>query len=1189
MTGSTSFIINAPIVQQITQLFGECPEFNPTNFVLHTPINTSLSQVFYNCIKFNPVQFRINTTNVYNFDSLFYGCASFNPTSSTFYLDTRKGRNFKDMFNGCRKFNPSNINFNTSNATTMQGMFMNCRLFNVAKLNLITDNVTNMSYMFCYSSSFNSDLSSFNTSKVTAMSNMFNGCYTFNQDLSTFNTSNVTAMDYMFYVCRNYSPDRFTFDMSAVETTNTMFYACSLFNPTEFIITAPNLVDLGSMFQYCQNFNPAAFEINDTAVNNVTSMFQTASSFNPAVLVINTSLVTSFYQMFAQCSNFNPSTLALDTSNGITFQSMFEDCTKFNPASLPFNTAKATKMTNMFAYCSDFFTDLTTNRDIWNMENVLTTQYMFLGLNQVTSSVGSWNIHPNLNMVGMFKFCSNAVLNLNNWTITNQRTFTMFQYTTNFNVNWTNQVISNIFGRSAGMFVNSINFSGDLSNWTVTTDNNFRFFYGTTDFTAKVSNWVVIGDITEFCFESVNFNQVYIGLDTWNTSQVTSFTFPFRFSVNCSTSGLENWNSSIMTDLSYLFSFLDDDQCGFASSWDVSQVTTLDYLFETGNSRVFTADLSAWDTSNVTSMKHAFERVSTFEGVGLENWNLSSLTDISGFFANTLNFTYSNAKNLNISHVQIAEDLFTDSVGFQEDLTAWNDKLLNITSLARMFNGCDDTFNAGGLDTWTNLPNLTSVSGMFRLTNNFGYNKINNLILNSKVEDMSYLFSLSRSLSCDLTNWANRLESVSSFRGIFASPGGYQDENYNDITLTNFNAIGPDTWQTSNVKDYSYAFEGARLLILPCVVNWDTSGAENFSHMFEASTNFENDLSNWNVENVTDFSYIFKKINTLSQASGISSWNTTSLRTLEGALFSAFEFSADISRWTVLSCENIDYMFTGPDPNNYGTPEPPYLGFTSDVGTWSLPNVKTAKYTFSNSIYYGTGCQNWFAEPNKLEDITGIFSNNKYPVNFSYKVTFFGDWNLGKLAKADYFLADSSGVSITFPSGVPTQSLQSLEGALQGLNQSTTSPACILTNFEKINTENVTNMSRLFQSAKLNPEFCLAWSYKNVQSLDFFANRSLMNFDVSPIVSQLQNALTLAFAFSSCPDFQGTGMSALMAPNCTNFRLMLANSPSINIASSNLQYVQVPQEASSSILSIFLSTDLQGVDSALPKVQGMSL
>ena len=79
--------------------------------------------------------------------------------------------------------------------------------------------------------------------------------------------------------------------------------------------------------------------------------------------------------------------------------------------------------------------------------------------------------------------------------------------------------------------------------------------------------------------------------------------------------------------------------------------------------------------------------------------------------------------------------------------------------------------------------------------------------------------------------------------------------------------IDVSNWDVSNVKDMSYMFQFCNDLNCD-LSSWDVSNVTNMRDMFDECERLECDLSNWNVSNVLDMRGMFKGCNKLT----IPSW-----------------------------------------------------------------------------------------------------------------------------------------------------------------------------------------------------------------------------------------------------------------------------------------------------------------------------
>ena len=84
----------------------------------------------------------------------------------------------------------------------------------------------------------------------------------------------------------------------------------------------------------------------------------------------------------------------------------------------------------------------------------------------------------------------------------------------------------------------------------------------------------------------------------------------------------------------------------------------------------------------------------------------------------------------------------------------------------------------------------------------------------------------------------------------------------------------------------------------------DTSNITDMSSLFEDSE-FNGNISNWNVSNVTNMDSMFR----LSRFNGdISNWDVSNVTTMEG-MFMRSNFNSDISNWDVSHVKFKSYIF----------------------------------------------------------------------------------------------------------------------------------------------------------------------------------------------------------------------------------------------------------------------------------------
>jgi len=115
-------------------------------------------------------------------------------------------------------------------------------------------------------------------------------------------------------------------------------------------------------------------------------------------------------------------------------------------------------------------------------------------------------------------------------------------------------------------------------------------------------------------------------------------------------------------------------------------------------------------------------------------------------------------------------------------------------------------------------------------------------------------------------------------------------------------------WDVSNVTTMSYMFYAAKSFNQD-ISNWDVSNVTNMSFMFENARSFNQDISNWDVSNVTCMGSMFTDAVSFNQ--DISGWDVSNVEDMSGMFTDAVSFNQDISKWDVSNVINMGSMFDG--------------------------------------------------------------------------------------------------------------------------------------------------------------------------------------------------------------------------------------------------------------------------------------
>jgi surface protein len=138
-------------------------------------------------------------------------------------------------------------------------------------------------------------------------------------------------------------------------------------------------------------------------------------------------------------------------------------------------------------------------------------------------------------------------------------------------------------------------------------------------------------------------------------------------------------------------------------------------------------------------------------------------------------------------------------------------------------------------------------------------------------------------------------------------------------------------WDVSNVTDMYGMFSDSQFN--GDISNWDVSSVIKMGQMFHKSQ-FNGDISNWDVSNVTDMYSMFYS----SQFNGnINSWDVSNVVNMD-MMFEQSMFNQDLSSWDVSSVEYMGSMFR-------------FSQFNGDISNWDVSNVKVMWDVFKDSLF----------------------------------------------------------------------------------------------------------------------------------------------------------------------------------------------------------------------------------------------
>jgi len=159
------------------------------------------------------------------------------------------------------------------------------------------------------------------------------------------------------------------------------------------------------------------------------------------------------------------------------------------------------------------------------------------------------------------------------------------------------------------------------------------------------------------------------------------------------------------------------------------------------------------------------------------------------------------------------------------------------------------------------------------------------------------------------------------------------------------------SWDMSNVIFTIGMFEGATSFNQD-IGNWDLSNAINIGEMFKGATSFNQDIGDWDVSNVTNMAETFKDATSFNNdgSNSINNWDTSNVTTMEFmfgttgnfSLPDAMDFNQDIGDWNVGKVQNFRAMFR----NSL---------FNQDLSDWDVSSATNLGQMFDQTEQFNNG------------------------------------------------------------------------------------------------------------------------------------------------------------------------------------------------------------------------------------------
>jgi len=148
------------------------------------------------------------------------------------------------------------------------------------------------------------------------------------------------------------------------------------------------------------------------------------------------------------------------------------------------------------------------------------------------------------------------------------------------------------------------------------------------------------------------------------------------------------------------------------------------------------------------------------------------------------------------------------------------------------------------------------------------------------------------------------------------------------------------SWDVSNVTDMGGMFFNAQSFNQP-IGNWDVSNVTRMNSMFGDADAFNQLIGDWDVSSVTDMNDMFYYAESFNQ--DIGSWDLSNVTNMNDMFFFASTFNQPIGNWDVSNVTRMNSMFYNAasfnqDLSSWGVDGVNQcFGFSEGATSWTLP------------------------------------------------------------------------------------------------------------------------------------------------------------------------------------------------------------------------------------------------------------
>jgi surface protein len=270
-------------------------------------------------------------------------------------------------------------------------------------------------------------------------------------------------------------------------------------------------------------------------------------------------------------------------------------------------------------------------------------------------------------------------------------------------------------------------------------------------------------------------------------------------------------------------------------------------------------------------------------------------------------------------------------------------------------------------------------------------------------------------------------------------PGTVRYMYFMFYNCTNFNQ-DISGWNVGQVLNMESMFENCTNFNRP-LNNWTVSNVTNMRRMFIFSTSFNQPLNSWNVGQVTNMSFMFYNCTNFNQP--LNSWNVSNVTNMAQMFQNCTNFNQPLNNWNVSNVTNMSYMFSG------------CTNFNSTIDSWNVSNVTTMSNMFNECTNFNNTIGKWIISSTLL-NMSGMFTAC---TNFNEDIS---NWQVNTVQNMSYMFT-----------------------SCKNFNQ----------NISRWNVSNVTNMAGMFADATSFNQPIGSWNVAQVTDMNqmFFCSSLIIN------------------------------------------------------------------------------------------------